>query len=133
MWLEHVNLTVSDLERSIDFYCRLFDFHVRWRSEPGANWPGAHIGNDRFYLSLFQRMGDEPPRDGDHEKSVGVNHFGFVVDDLDAMKRRLENLGTPAYSEADYEPGRRVYFHDPDGFDVELVSYAPEELPAHPA
>ncbi|MEY2425195.1 MAG: hypothetical protein QOI61_767, partial [Actinomycetota bacterium] len=25
--------------------------------------------------------------------------------------------------EGDYEPGRRIYFMDPDGYEVELVAY----------
>ena len=31
MFLEHVNITVSDLDRSIAFYCDLLDLEVRWR------------------------------------------------------------------------------------------------------
>ena len=38
MRLEHVNLTVSDVERSVDFYSKLLDLQVRWegRDEVGA-------------------------------------------------------------------------------------------------
>lgn len=129
MFLEHINMNVSDLERSIDFYCRLLDMRVRWRSAPDAPRDGVHIGDEQSYLALFQADGPGPSHPNGHTDPVGVNHFGFVVDDLDEVKRRLVELGTPPYSEADYEPGRRVYFRDPDGFDVELVSYAPGESP----
>src|SRR5690606_32746192 len=54
MILEHVNLTVSDLQRSIDFYCRLLDLQVRWRTEPTEEEQQAHIGDERMYLALFQ-------------------------------------------------------------------------------
>ncbi len=39
------------------------------------------------------------------------------------MKQRLGELGVTPGDEQDYEPGRRVYFTDPDGIEVELVQY----------
>ena len=123
MILEHVNLTVSDLQRSIDFYCRLLDLQVRWRAEPTAEDQQAHVGNERMYLALFQAP--EPGRaDVDYDR-VGINHFGFVVDDLDQYRRRLADLQVTPHYEPEYEPGRRLYFYDPDGIEVELVEYPP--------
>ncbi len=129
MFLEHVNLTVSDLDRSIDFYCNLLGLWVRWRREAGEDCAAVHVGDDRYYLALFEaRSGSEPPP-VDYE-AVGLNHFGFVVDDLDAARERLVSLGVTPHSEADYEPGRRLYFFDPDGIEVELVEYSSAVAPA---
>lgn len=122
MFLEHVNLTVSDLDRSIGFYSDLLGLRVRWRRHGGDQPAAAHVGDDRHYIAMFQA----PPGAGrpvaDYE-AVGLNHFGFVVDDLDAARERLSSLGVQPHSEADYEPGRRLYFLDPDGVEVELVEY----------
>lgn len=123
MFLEHVNLTVADLDRSIDFYCRLLGLRVRWRRDAGDDPAAAHVGDDRHYLALFEARADSPAPPLDYGR-VGLNHFGFVVDDLDAARARLEELGITAHSEADYDPGRRLYFFDPDGIEVELVEYA---------
>jgi catechol 2,3-dioxygenase-like lactoylglutathione lyase family enzyme len=121
MFIEHVNLTVSDLPRSIDFYRDLFGFEVRWQGTTSNGAPAAHVGDERSYVALFQ--GKNGSRgDTDYER-VGFNHFGLVVDDLAAAKRRLQQLGIEPSMEADYEPGRRLYFHDPDGIEVELVEY----------
>ena len=121
MFIEHVNLTVSDLQRSIDFYRDLFGFEVRWKGTTSDEAPAAHVGDERSYIALFQ--GNRPSRgDTDYER-VGFNHFGVVVDDLAAAKQRLQKLGVEPSMEADYEPGRRLYFHDPDGIEVELVEY----------
>jgi catechol 2,3-dioxygenase-like lactoylglutathione lyase family enzyme len=121
MFIEHVNLTVSDLDRSIAFYSDLLDMHVRWKGPIDADRLGAHVGDDRCYLALFQSTAGG---DVDHDYlRLGVNHFGFVVDDLDDARRRLERLGASVHLEADYEPGRRMYFFDPDGYEVELVAY----------
>ena len=121
MFIEHANLTVSDLDRSVAFYTKLFGLRERWRGTTTGGAPAAHVGTDTWYIALFQA---EIP--GQVEKDytrVGINHFGFVVEDLDASKARLAKMGVSPTSEADYEPGRRLYFHDPDGIEIELVEY----------
>ena len=54
----------------------------------------------------------------------GLNHVGIVVDDLDTAEQRVSAAGYEPHSHADYEPGRRFYFHDDDGIEFEVVSYA---------
>ena len=122
MFLEHVNMTVSDLDRSIDFYTKLLGFKVRWRGETSDGSPAAHVGDDRCFLALFQATAEgKVPND---YATPGLNHFGFVVDDLDAARGRVAELGAKVHAEMDYDPGRRVYLFDPDGIEVELVEYA---------
>jgi catechol 2,3-dioxygenase-like lactoylglutathione lyase family enzyme len=123
MFLEHVNMTVSDLDRSIDFYSRLLGLSVRWRRDAGDDLPAAaHVGDERCYLAMFQAAGDTAPAKQDYE-GVGLNHFGFVVDDLDGVRARLIDLGITPHFEPEYDPGRRLYFLDPDGIEVEIVEY----------
>src|SRR5688500_4207056 len=107
MRLEHVNLTVSDLDRSITFYCDLLDVHVRWKGLIDQDRLGAHVGDDRSYLALFQGT-DAGEVQTDYFRP-GVNHFAFVVEDLDEARKRIEQLGASVHLEADYEPGRRIY------------------------
>ena len=123
MFLEHVNLTVSNLDRSIDFYHRLLGLEVRWRRDAcSTDQPAAHIGDDRHYLALFEARPGSTTLTLDYE-AVGLNHFGFVVDDLDAARELLVEMGIEPHLEADYDPGRRLYFFDHDGIEVELVQY----------
>lgn len=121
MHLEHVNLTVSDLDRSIAFYGDLLDLSVRWKGPIDEERLGAHVGDDHSYLALFQAASPGTV-DRDYDRP-GLNHFGFVVDDLDEARRRVEQLGATVHREANYEPGRRIYCLDPDGHEVELVQY----------
>ena len=121
MFLEHVNLTVTDLDRSIAFYCDLLDLHVRWKGDLEDGRLGAHVGDDRNYLALFEATNDgAAPYD---YSRPGINHFGWVVEDLDEARRRIDELGATIHLDADYEPGRRVYTFDPDGHEIELVEY----------
>jgi glyoxylase I family protein len=121
MYLEHVNLTVADLDRSISFYCDLLDIPVRWKAPIDGERLGAHVGDDRSYIALFQAVA-EGTVELDYGRP-GVNHFGFVVENLAESRRRLDRLGAVVHREADYDPGRRLYFVDPDGHEVELVEY----------
>lgn len=122
MFIEHVNLSVSDLDKGIQFYCELFDFELRWRrgTESGER-PAAHVGNDKYYLALF--LADEPIRKTKEFEQIGLNHFGVVVDDIKKYESRLANLGVTPHAIEDYEPGKRLYFRDLDGIEVELVQY----------
>jgi catechol 2,3-dioxygenase-like lactoylglutathione lyase family enzyme len=58
MSLEHVNLTVGDLDRSIAFYCDLLDLRLRWQGLIDEGRLGAHVGDDHCYLALFQAGAD---------------------------------------------------------------------------
>jgi len=121
MFLEHVNLTVSDVERSTAFYKQILGYQVRWRGEFGSGAAGVHIGDDRHYLALMEA--EVPGRVEQRMDIVGLNHFGFVVDDIESVKRRLIEMGVEPHGEQTYDPGKHLYFFDPDGIEVELVEY----------
>jgi catechol 2,3-dioxygenase-like lactoylglutathione lyase family enzyme len=121
MFLEHVNMSVADLEQTIAFYHQLLGMQVRWRGTTPSGLEAAHIGDERSYLALFQ-IGEQERKETSYSK-LGLNHFGLVVDDLDEARRKLASLNIEPTMEADYEPGRRLYFLDPNGVEVELVEY----------
>jgi catechol 2,3-dioxygenase-like lactoylglutathione lyase family enzyme len=101
--INHVALEVEDLERSLDFYGRLFELRLRGRSATAAF---VDIGDQ--FLALMQGR-SQPPH--------GARDVGLVVDDKGAVRRAL--------ADADVEvlPGRRLDFLDPDGNRVEIVQY----------
>jgi catechol 2,3-dioxygenase-like lactoylglutathione lyase family enzyme len=122
MRLEHVNLTVSDLDGSVAFYRELLGLKLRWEGSIGDGRRGAHVGGDSFYVALFEAA--QPGRAPYDYGAVGINHFGFVVDDLDELIAELASRGLDHVVIDDYEPGRRCYFFDPDGHEIEAVAYA---------
>jgi len=122
MFLEHVNLTVKDLNRSINFYRDLLGLKIRWQGKTADGKLAVHIGDEKCYLALFQAPNASQMGERNYDE-VGFNHFGFVVDDLNALRQKLIDQGITPHLEADYEPGKRLYFIDPDGFEVELVEY----------
>jgi len=121
MRIEHANLTVSNLNASVAFYQRLLGGRIRWEGATSVGGRAAHLGDDHTYLSLFEAA--RPGRAPEDYAAVGFNHLGFEVDDLDAYKATLEAMGVEITAEESYDPGRRLYFYDPDGIEIELVAY----------
>jgi catechol 2,3-dioxygenase-like lactoylglutathione lyase family enzyme len=121
MRIEHANITVNNVQASAEFYLQLMGGRVRWEGTNSSGRRAAHIGDDRTYLSLFEAANESPVRD---DYSVtGFNHLGFEVDDLAAYRETLLKMGVEINAEEDYAPGRRLYFYDPDGIEIELVEY----------
>ena len=154
MKIDHVNIVVSDMERSVAFYTRLGltksldtfisgawiantvrirDENLRARvvfMEPGA-------GDAR--LELIQYL--TPPGvaqipANSLSNTVGVRHFALVVDDIAETYRDLLAEGVTFFSEPQEvgnnpeviaRIGRKkiVYLLDPDGVIVELAHYTP--------
>ena len=120
--IEHVNITVSDPKRTSDLMERLFDWHVRWSGPAQNGGHTIHVGSDDQYVALYAG-GDTAKVAEAFSKGRPLNHIGIEVDDLDAAEARVIAAGLRPFSHADYEPGRRFYFLDPDGIEYEVVSY----------
>ncbi len=122
--LEHLNITVSDPEKTAKVLCKLFDWHIRWQGEAINGGMTFHVGSDVCYLALYSPK--DPPGNGTNSYSSrgGLNHVGIVVDDLDAAEERVKEAGFKPRMHGDYEPGRRFYYDDHDGIEFEVVSYS---------
>nr|WP_275116149.1 VOC family protein [Aliiroseovarius subalbicans] len=122
-FLEHLNLTVSDPMRTADMLCDLFGWRVRWQGPSINGGLTLHVGSDDSYLAVYS-MGGTAKAARTYETIGALNHIGVVVDDLDATEARVRSAGFVPHNHDDYEPGRRFYFHDHDGVEIEVVSYA---------
>lgn len=117
--LEHVNITVSDIERSAALLEKLCGWHIRWRGPSMLGGETIHVGSESDYFAVYTR-GAVPDR---FAKGQPLNHVGLVVDDLDAAEAVVVAAGLEPFNHADYDPGRRFYFFDWDGIEFEVVSY----------
>jgi catechol 2,3-dioxygenase-like lactoylglutathione lyase family enzyme len=120
--LEHVNITVSDAERTAELLERIFGWRVRWRGRAMAGGRTVHIGTDEQYLALYT-MADSDGAPLAWPKGAPLNHVAVVVDDLETLESRVAAAGLTPFNHGDYEPGRRFYFFDNDGIEFEVVSY----------
>lgn len=121
--LEHVNVTVADPDALAETLCRLFDWKVRWSGVGMGNGRSVHVGTDSSYVALFSYGNPEAPKQVSDRTLGGLNHIGVVVDDLEATEARVKRAGFTPINHADYDPGRRFYFVETNGVEIEVVSY----------
>ena len=123
--LEHANVTVSDGDRTAAWMQDVFDWHIRWQGDV-LNGAGRsiHIGSDDSYIALYTPATSQPAQENSYTTVAGLNHLAVTVDDITATERAVKAQGFTPVNHADYAPGRRFYFHDHDGIEYEVVSYA---------
>ena len=122
--LEHANITVSDPEATAAMLEQIFGWKTRWSGEAINGGFTIHVGSKDSYLAIYNSGKPQEQATESYRSVGGLNHVGIVVDDLDAVEARVTAAGMATKNHADYEPGRRFYFHDADGIEFEVVSYS---------
>jgi glyoxylase I family protein len=120
-YVDHVAVTVRDLERAIAFYAKL-GFSVVRRGASASN-KIAFVGNGLAELELFEpKTGVSGPARTLLEDEVGIKHIAFHVDDIDDAVATLEGRGV-TFTSAVRRTGTRahVFFTDPDGTPLQLL------------
>ena len=103
--IDHVSVLVSNLQRSVDFYSRLFGLSVL--SEDKAHGI-VRLGRQHVLISLRT------------ESPTGtVDHFGVAVEgfEKETVTKTLTKLGLTAQENWQYG----FYVKDPDGVNVQLL------------
>ncbi|MBA3423881.1 MAG: VOC family protein [Rubrobacteraceae bacterium] len=119
--LDHIALTVTDVERSARWYEEVLGLERRheevWGGRPLMVCAGETC------LALFPPDGTISER-ASSRTTLSMRHFAFRVDreNFAAAQERLEELGI-SYTFEDHEICHSVYFPDPDGHRVELTTF----------
>jgi catechol 2,3-dioxygenase-like lactoylglutathione lyase family enzyme len=122
--IEHANMIVRDIDAMTQFLRTAFpNFEVRQDDGEGDDrW--VHIGTDDTYIALSRASQEPAERWRPYNGIPGVNHLGWEVDDIDALRERMRRAGYRDSTVPNNHPHRRrVYFYDPDGNDWEFVQY----------
>lgn len=132
MSLAHVDLVVTDLERSLDFYRGAFgplgfDDASEIEGERGERVVYLGGTGTPFSIGLRQRQEDAP-----HERyALGLHHLAVTAPSRTAVDERaawLREHGARIESEPrdyPYSDGYyAVFFYDPDGIKLEIVTEA---------
>ena len=122
----HVHLKVSDLERSLCFYCGVLGFELtqRWGSRAAFVSAGGyhhHIG-----LNTWESLGGSPPPDG----TTGLFHLAILYPNRAALGDALRRLIAAKISldgASDHGVSEALYLRDPDENGVELYRDRPRE------
>ena len=107
--VDHIALGVSDVGRSVAFYERFLGLK-KLRGDDRSAFLGRADGG--FFLALFRV-------DPERGEKPGLDHFCFGIDGYDPVEagRALRAAGREVR-----QTGRRTYFKDPDGIEVQLAA-----------
>jgi catechol 2,3-dioxygenase-like lactoylglutathione lyase family enzyme len=116
--IRHLALFARKPRELADFYVRNFDMELV-RSSPGG---GQFLTDGYFSLAIL-------PHKLEAEAAVGLNHFGFMVEDIAAVSEKLAQDGL---EEARARPSNRPYAEfracDPEGNQFDLSERGFQEV-----
>jgi catechol 2,3-dioxygenase-like lactoylglutathione lyase family enzyme len=136
--IDHLDLVVTSLEQSLDFYRGLLEplGYVRLSEIEGER------GERVVYLGRIGGMGSVSLREAQSDAhplpydryAVGLHHLAFAASTRSTVDERaawLRDRGAEIESgpeEYDYTPGYyAVFFYDPDGLKLEIVHRSRED------
>jgi catechol-2,3-dioxygenase len=124
--LQHLVLWVSNVDRSVRFYCDVLGFEVKRRS-PNAAFliiPGT---SDDHHLGLFE----QPAVGAPDERVARMYHSAWEIaelTDLARARRRLIEAGS-LVGQSDHGTSLSLYAKDPDGLEFEIFWTVPGGTP----
>jgi catechol 2,3-dioxygenase-like lactoylglutathione lyase family enzyme len=139
--IHHVGLTVSDIERSVEFYGTTLGMHLVRRRVAEADYLSQQTGFEgvRLAAASFKPSAESPqtielvqylthagPALNSATNQVASAHLCFETPDIQQTFSRLQAQGvrfkTPIVpiTSGPNQGGSVVYFYDPDGFILEL-------------
>ena len=125
--IDHVALTVRDVEEAAKWYADVLGFDQRYE----GMWSGipTFIGKGNTAIALF------PASDGDSKSAARTSkirmlhlafradHDGFLAAQEELKKRGIK------FEVQDHEISHSIYFADPDGHQLEITTYDLEQQP----
>jgi catechol 2,3-dioxygenase len=120
--LRAVELTVSDLERSLAFYQRVIGLELLHRD--GAAAALGVAGEELVVLN-------EEPGAAAPGRTAGIYHYALLFPSREELARaaaRAIGARTPIDGASDHGTHEAIYLPDPDGIGIELAADRPREL-----
>ena len=119
--VDHIGITVSDLQKSKDFYVNGCGMTVIHEEESSC---GLADGTFSLWLSTSR---DHPVKDNKFDRNIlGLDHWSFKVtsmEDLKEIEKTLKSMNVEmednGITDDDYG-GTAIFAKDPDGMKVEF-------------
>ena len=113
--LTHLAIAVGDVRRTKEFYHAVFGMETMYDQQGFVQMttPGCHD------IIVFEQK--DNPHIG---TSGGIAHFGFRLKeakDIDTIVKKISSAGGKIIKQGEFIEGSPyVFFHDPDGYEVEV-------------
>ena len=131
--IHHVDLAVSDVERSLAFYLAVLGPLGLHEDQRYPSYRGTeevvYLRYADQYLGLRQADGGEH-----HYYGVGIEHLAFYVhtrEEVDAAYQRCLDIGArihfPPEEDRDIEGYYELFVFDPDGMRIEVACGPPDK------
>jgi lactoylglutathione lyase len=126
--ITHLAFTVKDMEKAVDFYCRVLGFKKVFElAEPktGAPWiVYLHLDKKQFVELFYNGTTDNPW----NSSLRGFNHLCLEVDDIHKTAEAIKNTGYKLDKEPKLgiDKNWQCWVTDPDGVRIELMQISPE-------
>jgi catechol 2,3-dioxygenase len=120
----HVHLTVSRLERSVQFYRDALGFAISQRDGSSAVFLSAGGYHHHIGLNVWAGEGAPQPPPG----RTGLYHLAVLYPSRRELARAFKRLfdhGVPIEGASDHGVSEAIYLRDPDGNGVELYRDRP--------
>jgi len=147
--IDHLNIVVSDLERSVKFYTEVLGFKKTNSGHLEGEWIESIVGikdvvadvvfivapagEPRIELLCYKSPTGESIPANSFANTVGLRHIALRVDDIQSSAKKLKDAGVKLLSEpvtvptsvVTHDAGHKMlcYFHDPDGVLLEITEY----------
>jgi catechol-2,3-dioxygenase len=124
--LNHAVLFVRDLDRSVDFYSRVFGFEEIAREQGMMAFLRAK-GSDNHHDLGLMAVGPDAPRPP--RGSTGLYHLAWQVPLIEDLARAAEVLSSEGAlgGASDHGATKSLYGRDPDGNEFEIMWMVPRE------
>ncbi len=122
----HVHLKVSDLERSLGFYCGVLGFELMQRYGSQAAFVSAGGYHHHIGLNTWESLGGSPPP----PNCAGLFHLAILYPNRAQLADALHRLLAAAIAldgASDHGVSEALYLRDPDENGVELYWDRPKE------
>lgn len=119
--IQHVELMIKDLPRSIHFYTNILGLKAIEQKEKSA-WLGLH-NNTKLIRLIENKDAVKPP-----QNMTGVYHFAVLLPDrkhLAAFLKHIVDRNHPIVGASDHVFSEAIYLEDPDGIGIEVYADRP--------
>jgi len=139
--IDHINISVTDLQETKKFFVELFGFKVEKEGHLEGKWMDRTVGLEDVkaefiklvipgtetsieLIRYYQPEGGKNPNIS-KANEIGFRHIAFEVEDIESVYRKLKNAGVTLFSDIQsYNVKKKLcYLLGPDGIILEIAEY----------